>query len=246
MACVDIVIPLGMEGMGWNDNELRYALRSIEKNFKDLGQVWIIGYQPSWLVNVKYVRALDPYRHNKDANLINKILLACTQDELSENFLFTSDDHFIMKPVSAEWFEKPLMDNRQAKFDRNKKLNRWQQRLARTEDACLARSCPSNCYEAHIPYMFNKKLYPHHMLQFDYGEGIGYTLASPYYNSIKPKFRLPEENTVARVNHKVKSRQELDDLVNDKMFFNYSTHAFDDIIKTFLTERFTEKSKFEA
>jgi len=243
---LDIVIPLGMEGMGWDDNELKYALRSIEKNFKDLGQVWIIGYKPNWLVNVKYIQAFDPYKHNKDANLINKIILACQQDELSEQFLFTSDDHFIMKPVDASWFDRPLMDNSQMKFDRNKKLNRWQQRLVQTEAACLARSRPSNCYEAHVPYKFNKRLYPHFMLQFDYGEGLGYTLASPYFNSVQLEYQEPEENTVARVNHKVQSREELDGLVKDKMFFNYSTVAFDDTIKTFLAERFTEKSKFEA
>ena len=94
---IDVVYPLGT-GSRWNDNELRYSLRSLEKNFPDLGRVWIVGHRPAWLTGVVHVAMDDVHRHNKDANLIDKILAACRAG-VSERFVRMSDDQVFLRPV---------------------------------------------------------------------------------------------------------------------------------------------------
>ena len=51
---IDVVIPLGT-GSRWQDNELRYCLRSIEKNLSGVNEVVIVGEKPKWLTNVRCV-----------------------------------------------------------------------------------------------------------------------------------------------------------------------------------------------
>ena len=71
---IDIVYPLGT-GSKWQDSELRFSLRSIEKNFIDKGTVWVIGHKPDWLINARHIPMPDKHKHNKDANIwINKVL----------------------------------------------------------------------------------------------------------------------------------------------------------------------------
>ncbi len=49
---MDIVIALGT-GSRWMDNELRYALRSIEKHLKGhTGRILLIGQRPKWVNKV--------------------------------------------------------------------------------------------------------------------------------------------------------------------------------------------------
>ena len=243
---IDVVIPFNQEGEHWQHNELRYTLRSIEKNFINLGQVYIVGYLPEYLTNVKHIQASDPYKHNKDANLINKAIIACLDDSISEDFLFTSDDQVFLKPVNYNFFTFPLIDNRQLGFDRTKRLNRWQTRLQRTEIALKQRGYEAHCYEAHIPYLYNKKKYPEVLLSYDYGVDLGYTVSSLYFNSIKQNaIQQYAEQVVSRINDKHETIDSLKKAIGEVIFFNYSNLAFNDVIKEYLQTQFPNKSKFE-
>jgi len=95
---VDVVIPLG-RGSRWNDNELRFCLRSLEKNFLDLGKVWIVGEKPEWCVGVHYLRMPDFFTSNKDANLITKVMTACYQAKMPPRFVRCSDDEVFLRPI---------------------------------------------------------------------------------------------------------------------------------------------------
>jgi len=70
---IDVVYPLG-SGSAWDNNELRYSLRSLENNLLDLGRVFVVGQRPPWLVEAVHIPMEDTHRHNKDANLIDKVL----------------------------------------------------------------------------------------------------------------------------------------------------------------------------
>ena len=51
---MDIVIPLGT-GSRWQNNELRFALRSIEKYLTGYDKIFIIGECPSYLQNIIHI-----------------------------------------------------------------------------------------------------------------------------------------------------------------------------------------------
>ena len=106
----DAVYPLG-SGSKWNNNELRYSLRSLEKNLVDLRNVYIVGYRPEWLTGAIHIPCDDPLPHNKDGNIIRKILRACQTPGLSEDFLQVSDDQILLRPLSfAELYPYYVVD----------------------------------------------------------------------------------------------------------------------------------------
>lgn len=97
---MDIVYILG-KGSVWEDNEIRFSLRSIEKNISDLGNVFVVGERPHWLRNIIYIPASDPFER-KWQNASWKIGKACRDNSVSSDFLLMNDDFFIVKPVEAK------------------------------------------------------------------------------------------------------------------------------------------------
>jgi hypothetical protein len=101
---ISIVIPLG-HGSRWNNTELRYCLRSIEKHLTGYGEIFIIGERPEWLHNIIHIPAIDSDKtYHKERNIFNKIRLAILDERVTEDFLFVNDDHFLLKDYDAGAF----------------------------------------------------------------------------------------------------------------------------------------------
>lgn len=94
---MDLVYPLGT-GSVWENNELRYSLRAVAENVKDLRNVWVIGEKPDWLTNVRYLPVKDCF-DRPTKNTFHKLQSVCHEPDLSENFLWLNDDFFILKPT---------------------------------------------------------------------------------------------------------------------------------------------------
>jgi hypothetical protein len=92
---VDAVFVIGTDSVG-NNEELRYALRSLDRNCKFVRDVYICGFCPSWVDKgvVKHLQWPDRFRHAKDANIIDKLRHACEQSGIAKRILFCSDDQF--------------------------------------------------------------------------------------------------------------------------------------------------------
>lgn len=96
---MDIVYILGT-GSTWQNNEIRYSLRSVSKNISDLGRVFVIGEHPEFLQNIFHISAGDIYGQ-KWQNAFHKINIACESPLLSDDFLLMNDDFFIFKTIVA-------------------------------------------------------------------------------------------------------------------------------------------------
>jgi hypothetical protein len=103
-----IVIPLSAPlgfGSRHNDIELRYCLRSIEAHLSGYGDIFLIGHKPKWVNKVIHIPAEDEQRTWwKERNIYRKILLACEDPRVSDDFLFMNDDHFLLKDYVAGEF----------------------------------------------------------------------------------------------------------------------------------------------
>lgn len=88
-----LFIPLGRDSV-WNNNELKYALRSWEK-FGKIERVIIIGEKPDW-----YAGDHLPWKHllPKTEDIFRKTQLAAT---LTENFIYANDDHILLEPLTT-------------------------------------------------------------------------------------------------------------------------------------------------
>ena len=92
---IDIVIPLRNDSH-WQNNEIRYCLRSVEMYLKDIRNVYIVGYKPKFIHNVIHIPTNDPHPW-VTFNIRDKLIRACNEVDLSDNFLFMNDDHYIMR-----------------------------------------------------------------------------------------------------------------------------------------------------
>lgn len=80
---------------GGSFTELRYSLRSLEKNVADVGDVYLVGALPKWAVNVKHI----PCRPGKSKwhNIPLAIRRVC-DEPLSSTFVYMNDDIMVLKP----------------------------------------------------------------------------------------------------------------------------------------------------
>lgn len=86
-------------GSEWNNNEIRYSLRSLEEN-TDIRRVVIVGSCPLWLKNVEHIPARDMGR-NKIRNTIEKLRIASESGLLDGEFLRMNDDFYFNEPHST-------------------------------------------------------------------------------------------------------------------------------------------------
>ena len=139
--------------------ELRYSLRSIEKNFPHR-YVWFVGGQPE---GFKPDRALPHKQSGSDkwAMIRSSMLKIVEEPELSEEFFWFNDDFFIMKPVKGKFVN--FADNGLADLvEQQRKHNPWLSPYARTVEKARreleALGCTQINFEVHMPMLFKKKL----------------------------------------------------------------------------------------
>ncbi len=243
---IDVVYKLGV-GSKHSNRELKYSLRSLS-NFKPLRNVYIVGQwlNLDWLDKnrVIHINAFDPMRANKDGNLVNKIILASFEKNISQYFLNISDDQLFLKEVDSVEIETPYIDNRLTAWKEMQKLNRWQTRLHFTLNALKEKGLSYDCYDSHIPVLINKDDYVKTLFQYNYMESGGLCGNTLYFNTVGIKGKELSENTLARIN-KPHPVQELKDYCNDKMYLNYGNEALNENFLLFLDSLFPEKSLYE-
>jgi|APTNR8051073442_1049403.scaffolds.fasta_scaffold00075_22 hypothetical protein len=94
---MDLLYVLG-PGSVWQDNELRYSLRSVEQ-YLPHDRVVIAGHLPPWLVNVVHVD-IPSYSADGIANTWNKVLMCAVRGEVSGDFLLMNDDFLATGPIA--------------------------------------------------------------------------------------------------------------------------------------------------
>ena len=83
------------------NEELRYSLRSVEKNWGPRGKVWIFGGCPDGILPDHFV-PVEMIMPGKWENTHRLMKIICQHDEISEDFWFFNDDFFVMHPTSED------------------------------------------------------------------------------------------------------------------------------------------------
>lgn len=131
---MDYVYILGT-GSAWEDNELRYSLRSLEQFAPEVGNIVIVGSCPKWLQNITHIPIGDPGK-NKTINVVSKIRAASKSKEISNEFVLMNDDFFFLKyqtyiaPEAIPGFHTYLEEHPYGKGDQYEALRReifWMQ-----------------------------------------------------------------------------------------------------------------------
>ncbi|NQU87033.1 MAG: hypothetical protein HQ541_14855 [Mariniphaga sp.] len=241
---IDVVYVLG-NGSKWDNNEIRFSLRSIEKNLLYFRNVYIVGSLPTFLTNVIHVPAKDIFdpNVNTDGNIITKVLEACKQEGLSKKFLFINDDHLVLKPIEARKIP-PYHKGNMVEFpDRYWKLNYWRKRLQLTKEILLEKKHTTFHFDCHTPVVFDKKVFPIIFKRFNYKENIGYTMKSIYGNVVfrTGKLLSGQKKTIFR-NYSLK---QINIRLKDSLLMSFNDQGLNSALKYWLIRNFPDKSKYE-
>jgi len=263
-----VFIPYHAKGSKWQGNELRYVLRSMEKNFLFDFDVVLCGDKPEWVQCVGHVpferrypdNALKRHGGNKlYENFFDTLykLQFWTRWHKGE-FLYTYDDTHVLKPVHDIVHLRKITENvAMEKFTGRAEIIYDRSRHGRTINTAIALSDGRYIYETH-----SMRWYDCEKVQeiFDsvkiFDLSIPPAFATLYYNwhykepyvklcegnKIKAGFYLDEGTYDSFSSGSVKAIQEA---CQDKYFINYNDMGFNENIRRFLEDSFPDKSKYE-
>jgi hypothetical protein len=239
---IDVVYVLGT-GSNWRNNEIRFSLRSLDKNLQGIRKVWVVGEKPEFLKNINHIPFPDELPNNVDGNIIRKVLRVCQEQTLTDNFLFINDDHLIMKPVLAGDIPPYHKGNMESFTKEFFEANFWRGRLFRTKNILLQKGYNALHFDCHLPIVLNKKRFPEVMGMFDYEKNIGFTMKSLYGNIVHPDG--PEIKGQKSVIFRPYVLSDIQDRVKKKMFVAFNDDGLRPPLKTWLYANFPVASKYE-
>lgn len=210
------------------------CLRSIEKHLSNVGNVFIVGYRPDFVTNITHIPAEDDPRNRfRDRNICNKIIAACNDKRVSDNFLMVHDDHFLLEDYDASAFPYyhcgPLVPA--------------QGQYAHTKENTISVLGSTNNYDTHCPILFNKEKFMRSVALADWSVWYGYCLKTLYcvLNGIEGeyaedmKIRMPLEY------------HEIIRLISGRKWFSIGDRCFvPNGMKEVLQDLYTVKSNYES
>lgn len=244
----DVIIPLG-PGSSHDNMELRYLLRSIERNLEGYGRVIIVSTcAPEWLDRnaVEVLEEGDIYDHNKDANLHRKTLEAIRRLDVGW-FVWCADDNAFMQPVKAGWL--PTLHNHRGQEAFKGDGGTWRVRVLNTFAWAASRGVdlPHN-FECHAPQLFDGRALLEGMKGVDYGKQPGLAIYTTW-RVVTDSWRYSADQR----DHKLTFELECGDTIRQitdaelcaKPFLGYSDAGVRCGILERLAGIFPEKSRFE-
>ena len=152
----DFVYILRTDPRFYKNDDIKYSLRSLDKNFIGKGKVFIVGGRPNWInVNtVTHIYAEDKER-NKLVNAIHKILIACKDKRISEDFILMNDDFLFLKETN-DIKSYNIGTIEEMKRTHRTKGGYYYKAICDTLEILQSKNMSTISYEAHYPITINK------------------------------------------------------------------------------------------
>ncbi len=230
---MDVLYILG-NGSKWDDNELRFSLRSIEKNLIGLGNVYIVGRLPHFIQGVHHVEMKDESGVCKQYNIMRKIYEGTKISELSSNFIFINDDHFLLHPLKVEamqyWYDGTMLD----RF----RLTNYV-RYANCIHHVIDELGDGPYFDIHTPIVYNRTLFRDVMDRFDWNKENTYVVKSLYCNWLQIEGVQMDDNKRDFPDWRSALKQN-----EGRTWFSTTDHVSSGV-KNYLQHLFPERSRFE-
>lgn len=218
-----IIIPLHHKGGKFKNNtELRYALRSIDKNFSGEFEVVIVGKKlPDWLVGVKHLRS----------NGGLKTALLDASKAYPNGFFWWYDDCCLLKNQTAEELKVTPATKRWQTAQ-----TKWSRSLDKIKDRLLAEGHEATDYSRpHGPYWFDKA-----MVDEAFADWPGMAGKFPWESWILSKRRWPKRHGVVKQYYGAFRQPP-----GEHVFLNYCDNGLTPELIGWLIMQFPHLSRFE-
>lgn len=236
---IDLVYILG-KGSTWQDNEIRYSLRSLQKNVSDIGKVFIVGEKPKFLNDqIIHIPHKDIYP-NKARNIMAKVYRASGDSRISDNFMFWNDDYFALQQFSALNYPHYY----KCDLRHSSHINRGEYKLhcESTLKVLVENKLPYKNFDCHYPIIYNKEKMRAMIDSFNWDVKHGYVLRSMYCNfyGMPGEFKLDCKN-----NTPLPTLGVLNKVINGNHFLSIGDNSLNSVMRNFLASQFPLKSKYE-
>ena len=256
---IDVVYPLSGMAKGPDDFELRYSLRSLERQ-PWIGKVFLVGQVPKWIHDVHHIKCTDYWNaiYNKDQNIIKKMLCACVDERVSDPFVANSDDQYWLKEVAPEDMlipprENPCQLNKYLLPGRGLNVNRpfsnrWVKRQYDTLRFMRENKKSEIPFDGHVPYLIQKGKYLKTMAAIPWETGSGLLIVAYHgwnfqedFNGYKIEQR---DGVLVRIRADFKT-EEIEEKAKDALFLNHNNKALSIGLTEFLKKKFPAPSRWE-
>ncbi len=225
---LDVVIPLG-KGSKYNNIELKFCLRAMEKHLSGFRNVWIVGQLPDFLKNVYHI----PYEDKHlipDRNIMEKLAAACQHEDITDSWLMFNDDIFLLQDYEASTFPY-YYDNTIEKYFKRRGNDGYGKRANNTLKYLRSQKLPDKYFDVHTPIVYNKKIFLENIVPLPWYQE-GFIIKSLYANMLKIK---GEEMFDTKLNRPPRK--------DAKIFSTFpGVHS---LVFKYLEEKFPTKSKYE-
>ena len=218
------------------NEELRYSLRSLDKNFK-FNSVWIYGGKPDYITPDHFVKINQTGRTKWD-KVRAMFGSVCLNGKLSENFVLMNDDFFIMKKTDSlePVFRCSLFEHIvTVEGNFGDRPTNYTAELRKATRRLQEAGLDTNSYELHVPMIFNRKklletmgAFPDvHATRSLYGNYVG--VGGKQMSDVK----IYEKNTP------------VEEFENNRFLSTQDSIWMDSNVARYIKESFKERSRFE-
>jgi len=263
---IDIVIPYSTTFNTKENNDLKYALRSIDKNAVFDCRIIIIGDLPEFIDFYKKpdktnaIKEIEYISHERKGGLqfancldvntkMNKIIL---NDAISDDFIVSYDDILFTKKTEIEDLNNNyVLDSKKAK-----NVTNYVQLKRKTVAILVKNNFPYFNFETHLPRLINKSkmiliykkfkpianLLLHFTLYGNYFFGNKFPILVNKKSKIKAGFYGADNDF--SYNHN-QSKAKLKELIKKHQFCNFNDDSLSENLKKSIAEIFPNKISFE-
>ncbi len=236
---MDIVYILKKGGSHWQDNELRYSLRSLNQNVKDFNKVFVIGHKPPFLSDkVIHIPHEDVYT-NKARNIMAKVNRAAEDTRISNDFMLWNDDYYAMQPFSAKNYPYYFKCDLEHTIRIN--MGEYKMHSEATLKILKSRNLAFQNFDTHYPIIYNKTKLKKMVKAFDWNVPFGFILRSMYCNfySISGEFKLD-----CKTNSQM-ARPHIAKIVEQNHFMSIGDNALNAAFREYLVNKFPIATQYE-
>lgn len=242
------VIPFVDSTVKWE--ELRYALRSIEKYGIPEDKVFLLASKlPDWVsdeVTLVKCEQVQGKRFAKSFDAVAKLKAAIAHPDIPEQFIYTYDDTVFLYAISSFIPTIAVSKIGLLKISALDGSAIWREVLSNTIERLKVNGISTYNYETHLPRTFEKSKLTELFEKFGF-QKRPYLVSTLYYNYFysKPEYDLFDGQLIKADIRTDLSPEQIDEIVKYRAFLNYNDAGLNQHLKDFLSEKFYQKSRFE-
>lgn len=244
-ACISVVIPYCKEYA--QGNELLFAIRSWYKNARFPFHIFVIGDYEDWM-DGENVTWIDCPRVSDipSVDTLHKLHEILTYTAVTEHFIWTNDDIYLMNPVSVPHIVLPKVLGPLNPKGYN---GHYRAAMEHTIEMLTEAGLPLLNYGTHTPVMFKKSNLKALLPGDDVNAKTGVLFTSLYFNSVNTahpaRLDWRTDPFLLPVVSKAPDEKLVNELLRNKVFMNNARSGYSPWLESFLSRRFPDKCPCE-